>query len=140
MAIFKMHNCDFGLKYNSVTYDFEHVDSVTIENPETTKLIRGSNAKNKVGLVYTEGTKEPKRITVTLIGMSQELQALFTSIYDAKDRCELFIIDRADGSSKIAKNAVLCQQPEQLSIDESPESMNVQLIFESFDLKEVHKT
>lgn len=134
-----MYNCDFGIKYGGVTYDFEHVDSMAIEDPETTKLIRGSNAKNKTGLVYSQGSKEPKKLTVTLIGVSAEMYALLTTIYSAKARCECYCIDRVTGSSKIAKEAVLSQQPCQLTVDESPESMNVALIFETFNFAEVHK-
>lgn len=138
--IFKLYNCDFGIKYNDVNYDFTHVDNMTIEDPETTKLVRGSNAKNKTGLVYTEGTKEPKKITVTLMGVSAAIHDLLTSIYQAKGRCECYCVDRTDGSSKIAKQAVLCMQPQQLSVAEGVESMNVVLTFESFDLSESHKT
>lgn len=138
--IFKMYNCDFGFKYNSVNYDFEHVDGLAIEDPETTKLVRGSNAKNKEGLVYTEGAKDPKRCTVTILGMSLEIFTLLMEIYKTKARCEFFCIDRTDGSSKVGKQAILCTQPQQLNVDQSPESMNVALIFETFDLIEVHKS
>jgi hypothetical protein len=138
--VFKTYNCDFGVKYNGVNYDFEHVDSVVVENPTQTKLIRGANASNKVGLVYTEGTKDPKKVTVTLLGLSADMQALLVGIYEAKARCEVYIVDRTDGSSKIGKNCVLSQVPEQLNIDETPESMNVLAIFETFDLVETHKS
>jgi len=138
--IFKMYDCDFGIKYNGVSYDFEHVNEVTVEDPEYTRLVRGSNAKNKTGLVYKEGVKEPKRWTVTNIGISVELKAVLDSVYDLKERVDVYCISRTDGSSKMAKNAVLCQQPQQLQIDESPESMNVMLTFETFDSSEVMKT
>lgn len=138
--IFKMFNCDFGVKYNGVNYDFDHVESLAIEDTETTKIIRGANAKNKVGLVYTEGTKEPKVLTVTLIGVSAEINSILVSIYNSKARCEFYCIDRTDGSSKIGKDAILSQMPQQLTVDESPESMNVALRFETFNLSEVHKS
>ncbi len=138
--IFKMYNCDFVLKHNDVTYQFEHVENVSVEDPESVKLIRGSNRFNKEGLVYTEGSKDPKRVTMTLMGVSQDINSLFKEIYEDKSRVELSIIDRTDGSGKIAKQAILSQMPQQLSIDESPESMNVAVIFESFDVNEVHKS
>lgn len=138
--IFKMYNCDLGIKINGVTYDFDHVENFSIEDPENTKLIRGSNAKNKTGLVYKEGIKEPKRVTVTIIGISQELKAVLDAAYTGQSRLDVFCIDRTDGSSKVAKEAIISQQPQQLSLDSSPESMNLALIFESFDLSEVHKS
>lgn len=138
--IFKIYDCDFGIKYNGVNYDFTHVQDMVIEDPENTKLVRGANAGNKLGLVYKEGIKEPKRITVTIMGMSIELKAVLDQAFENGDRLDAYCIQRSDGSSKMAKNAVLCQQPQQLSIDESAESMNVALAFESFDLSEVHKT
>jgi hypothetical protein len=58
--IFKMYDCDFGIKLNGVTYDFEHVQDLQIEDPENTRLTRGSNAANKVGLVYKEGISDPQ--------------------------------------------------------------------------------
>ena len=135
-----MYQCDFGIKYNGVSYDFEHVDGLQIEDPETTRLVRGSNAFNKVGLVYTEGTKEPKRLTATIIGLSASLHALLMTIYESKARCEFYCIDRVDGSSKVGKDAILTQKPMQLNVDETPESMNVTLVFETFNLEETHKS
>lgn len=139
MAIFKMYNCDFSLKYGGVAYDFEHVEGMTIEDPEMTKLIRGSNAKNKVGLTYTEGTKEPKKVTLTLIGVSAAINSLLAGIYKSKDRCEISCIDRLDGSQKTGKSAIISQMPQQLAVGESPDSMNVTVVFETFDLFEIHK-
>lgn len=138
--IFKMYNCDFGFTYGGTNYEFEHVDSLTIEDPENTKLIRGANAANKLGLVYKEGIKQPKRMTVTIIGMSAEIKTLLDTIYQNKERLDPYCVDRTDGSSKIGKNSILAMQPMQLNVDESPESMNVSLVFETFDLQEVHKS
>lgn len=138
--IFKIYNCDFGIKYNGVNYDFTDVDSMTIENPESTKLIRGANGTNKLGLAYKEGLKEGKKITVVIKNMSAELKGVLDTAYDNKDRMDVFCIDRSDGSSKMGKQSILCMQPVQLTLEESPESMNVSLVFETFDLSEVHKS
>lgn len=139
--IFKVYNSDFGMKIGGVDYNFTHVDNMQIEDPENNRLVRGANATNKEGLVYKEGSKEPKRVTVTIMGMSPELKAVLDDCFKEKTRIEaVYCIDRTDGSGKMAKNAILCQQPQQLTVDESPESMNVALIFESFDMSEVHKS
>lgn len=138
--IFKMYDCDFGVTLNGVNYQFDHVEGLQIEDPERTRLIRGSNAGNKLGLVYKEGLKEAKTITLTVIGMPAEVHNLLKAAYDSRTRLDCFTISRVDGSSKIAKNAVLAQSPKQLQMDDSPESLNTALIFESFDVEEVHKT
>lgn len=140
MAIFKMYDCDFGITLEGVNYTFTHVENLQIEDPERTRLIRGSNAGNKEGLVYKEGIKEPKTITLTVIGMQPEVHALLKTAYENKTRLDCFAISRVDGSSKIAKNAILSQSPKQLNMDDSAESMNTALIFESFDVEEVHKS
>lgn len=140
MALFKMYECDFGVTLNGVNYDFTHVENVTYEDPERTRLIRGSNAGNKLGLIYKEGLKEAKVITLTVIGMPKEVHDLLKKAYDNKDRMDVYVISRADASSKIAKNAVLSQSPKQLTLDDSPDSLNTALIFESFDIDETHKT
>jgi hypothetical protein len=137
--IFKIYESDFGIKLNGVNYDFTHIQSLVIDDPENTKLIRGANGGNKTGLVYKEGIKEPKKVTVTIIGMDAALKAVLDSVYQNKDRVDVFMVSRVDGSSKLAKNAVLSMQPQQLNVDEGPESMNVALVFESFDLVENHK-
>lgn len=139
MATFKMYECDFGFTYDGVQYDFDHVESVVIEDPERTRLLRGANIKNKTGLIYTEGAKQPKVMTVTIIGVSAAINALMVQIFNDKARCEPNVISRVDGSQIVGKNAVISQRPRQLNVDESPESMNVQIIFETFDLEEVHK-
>lgn len=140
MAIFKMYDCDFGVTIGGVNYNFTHVENLQIEDPERTRLIRGSNAGNTLGLAYKEGLKEAKTITLTVLGMPKEVHDLLKQAYSNRDRLDCFCISRVDGSSKIAKNAVLAQSPKQLNMDDSPESLNTALIFESFDVEEVHKS
>ena len=140
MAVFKIYDCDFGFTYNDVKYDFEHVDEMTLENPERTRLIRGSNAANKTGIIYKEGIKDAKTLTLTIIGVSADIHNLLKQIYSAKDRVDFYCISRSDGSSKIGKNAILSQEPLQLSVSEGAESMNMALVFESYDVEEIHKS
>jgi len=140
MTIFKMYDCDFGVTIGGVNYDFTHVENLQIEDPERTRLIRGSNAGNKEGLVYKEGLKEAKTITLTVIGMPFEVHNLLKDCYKNKTRVDCYCVSRTDGSSKIGKNAILAQSPKQLSMDDSAESMNTALIFETFDVEEIHKS
>lgn len=135
-----MYDCDFSFTYNDVVYTFTHVENMTIEDPERTRITRGSNAGNKVGIEYKEGIKEAKTITLTVLGMSAAEHNLLKQIYNARDRVEVSCISRSDGSSKVGKNAILSQSPKQLTMDDSPESMNIALMFESFDVEEVLKT
>ena len=138
--IFKMYDCDFGVTLNGTNYDFLHVESVSIENPERTRLIRGANAKNTEGLSYREGLKEAKVVTATIIGMTAELHDLLKTAYTEQTRLDFYCISRGDGSSKSGKNGVLSQTPMQLNMDDSPESLNTQLVMEFFDIDEVHKS
>lgn len=140
MAIFKLYDCDVGLTLNGVNYDFTHVVNIEIEDPERQRLTRGANAGNKTGISYREGLKEAKTVTYTVIGMPLALHNLLKEAFKNGTRMDAYIISRVDGSSKIAKNAVLAQAPKQMTLDDSPDSMNTQLIFESFDIDEVHKS
>lgn len=137
---FKIYDCDFGVTLNGVNYDFEHVTNLAVDDPETTKLIRGGNAGNKTGLIYKEGIKDPKKVTVTIIGMTLELHNLLKAAYTDKTRMDCYCVSRVDGSAKIAKNAILSSEPKQAKIDDSAESMNTDLAFESFDVTEVYKS
>lgn len=140
MTLYKIYDCSFGVTIGGVNYDFVHVQNMTIENPEKTRLVRGANAGNKTGLVFKEGIKDAKTITVTVMDMPLEVHNLLKAAYDNKDRMDAYCISNVDGSSKIAKNAVLSQEPQQLTVDDSPESLNVALVFESYDVSEVHKS
>lgn len=137
---FKIYNCDFGIKVAGVSYDFEHVNELQIEDPERNRLTRGSNSKNKVGLVYKDGLKDPKRWTIPILQMSAALKGVLDSAYNLQTRLDVYCIDRTDGSSKMAKNAVLSNKPQQLTLDETAESMGVSLEFETFDSAETHKS
>lgn len=138
--IFKPYDCDIGVTINDINYNFDHVDSFVIENPERTRLVRGANSGNTTGIEYKEGVKEPKVVTISVLGMSVELFNLLQTQYKTRGRMDAFCVSRSDGSSKIAKNAILSQEPMQLSLDDSPESMQTALVFESFDVTEVHKS
>lgn len=140
MAIFKLYDCDVGIKVDGVPYEFDHVASVTVEDPERNRLTRGNNAKNKDGLVYKDGLKDPKRWTMPVMSLTAALVELLNGCFDNQTRLEVYAISRKDGSSKMAKKAVLSNRPQQLSMDDTAESMQVSLEFESFDLSEVHKS
>ena len=140
MTIFRMYECDFGFTINGVNYEFDHVENVSIEDPERTRIIRGANAKNTIGLTYREGLKEAKVMKVTVIGMTAATHNLLKDAFKNQTRLEAWAVSRVDGSSKIAKNAVLSQSPKQLTMDDSAQSLNTELIFESFDVDEIHKT
>lgn len=140
MTIFKMYECDFSFTLNDTVYTFSEVENFTIEDPERTRLIRGGNAGNKTGLIYKEGLKEAKTVTVTVIGLPAAVHNLLKRVYSERLRVDVAAVSRADGSSKIAKQAVLSQSPKQLTMDDSAESMNTTLMFESYDVEEVHKS
>lgn len=138
--IFKIYNCDFGVKVDGTAYDFEHVAQVTIEDPERNRLTRGNNAKNLTGLAYKDGLKEPKRWTIPILNMSAALKEVLDNCFTEQSRLEVYCIDRTDGSSKMAKNAVLSNRPQQLTLDDTSESMQVSLEFETFQSSENHKS
>ncbi len=135
----KLLDCDVGLTIEGINYEFVHVDSVTVEDPEETNLTRGANAGNKVGIVFKEGVKDPTRITVPVMGMSTSLHELLKTVYDTEKRFDFYCISRKTGASKFAKNAVLCKRPQQLTLDETPESMNIGLVIASFDVEDKPK-
>lgn len=138
--IFKLYECDFGVTIGGTNYEFTHVQGLQVEDNEKTRLVRGGNAGNKTGLIYKEGIKDAKVVTLTIIGMDTAIYTRLKQAYAEKERLDCYCVSRVDGSSKIIKQAVLSQEPQQLTIDETAESMNVGLVFESFDVSEVHKS
>lgn len=138
--IFKLTDSDFGFTKNGVNYDFDHVDSLVIEDPETTELTRGANAKNTTGISYKQGTKEAKTITVTVMNVPMSVLQLLVDAFKNKERLDVYCVSRVDGSTKMAKEAVVSQYPQQLTVDDTAESCNIALIFKSFNLTENHKS
>lgn len=136
----KLYDCDVGITVNGVNYDFEHVDEVTVEDPERNRLIRGANAKDKIGLDYKEGLKEAKTFSLTPIALSKELHDVLQQCFDNRTRLDVYCVSRSDGSSMTAKNAILSQEPRQSTLNDSPESLNSPLAFESFDVKTTRKS
>jgi hypothetical protein len=138
MAIFKISDCDVGFSVNGVNYDLEY-DSCLLDDPQRKSLVRGANASNLTGLVFTEGMKNPKVMTIQAFNVSAAIFALAKGLYDAETRVEAYAIDRKTGSSRTMRKALLTKPPRQLSIAEGPDSLNVEFIFESFELIEKHK-
>lgn len=136
---FQINNMDFGLSVDGVNYEFDDIMSWVETDPKRKRLRRGANAKNTTGLVFTEGLSEACTLTITVIGMPSALHNRLIAAHDNEERLKVWGIDRATGSSKNAKEAILSQPPRQLTIDESAESMDVVLEFETFLLKEDHK-
>lgn len=139
--IFKIYDCDFGFKKNGVTYNFEHVRELQIEDPERNNLTRGSNSGNKEGLAFREGISEPKRWTLPILKMSAPMKAVLQDSFENPDgpRLDCFAVDKKTGSSKWLKQALLANAPMQATLDETADSMNVSLEFISFDNTENHK-
>jgi len=138
--IFKIQSCEFGMKVDGTQYIFDDVAELTIEDNRKNKLTRGANGANKEGLVYQEGTREPVRWTLPILNMSAALKGVLDDVFKNQSRVDVYCIDKTDGSSKMAKNAILCNKPQQLSLNDTPDSMNVSLEFETFDSSEVHKS
>lgn len=140
MATFKIYNCDVGFKYKGTDYQFTDVNSVAFENPTRNRLTRGSNGKNETGLSYTEGIREPKRATIAGMNIPIAMYNVFGDIFRKKERIDFYAIDRTDGSSKWLKEAILSNEPEQLNLDDTPESLEVSIELESFQSIEIHKS
>lgn len=137
---FQLFNCTCGVKVEGLDYEFPHVNSVVGTDPTFTKLTRGANGNNEEGLVYVEGIREPNEWAVTIMGLDQDLYNVLFDVWKNKTRCEPYCIDDKDGSSKMLKSAVLAQRPQQLTLDDTPDSLNVVLTFTSFAPKEKHKS
>lgn len=139
MDAFKIYQSDFGITVGGVNYEFDHVLSFNVEDPRRKKLTRGANKKDNVGLTFEEGIRDASTVTVALLGVSPELFEVLCTAFEEETRCGVWGIDRGTGSAKMASNAILSRKPQQLNIDDSADSMTVELLFESYDVKEKRK-
>lgn len=137
---FKLYDCDVGATIRGVDYTWTHVNSFVTEDARRVRLTRGANAGNKEGIVYEEGVKDAEVVTVTLPDLDSAMFNLLMDVFNKKERIDVWAIQRSDGSSKTAKRAVISAKPQQLTLDDTPDSFDVALILESFDTTEVRKS
>lgn len=137
MASFILTNCDFGSSYNGTNYDFtKEVDSVVIEDPQMKKLTRGGSGKSKTGIAYSEGMKDARKVTITLVGLPASYLKLLKSLFESEERIDSYCVDRKTGITRSFNNSLISQEPKQLAIQEGAESLNILLILETFDIVE----
>lgn len=137
--MFKLYDCDIGVVVDGVNYDFLDINSIEIEDPETTSLTRGANGKNDEGIVFKEGVRDPKVWTIPIMNMSIDLKGVLDDAYKNQKRLDVYCVSRSTGSRKGLSKAVLRQLPQQLTIGEDADSLAVSLSFAGYDNKEVYK-
>lgn len=126
-------DCDVGFSINGTNYTFEHVDSVVIVDPRKSHLIKGVNSSSKRGLKYREGTGSPWTATLKLRSISTAFETLLEDTFNSDDRLDFWVIERKSGTNKMFKDACLQNTPKQLNITEGEDSLDVELVIESFD-------
>jgi hypothetical protein len=114
-------------------YSFVGFHTLTIENPQSTHIIRGSDGLSQEGVEYSEGMSAPIVVTCGLI-TTQNFYPAFKSFYEKKSRLNLNIVDRIDGRILAFKKSILQKLPSQTTIDESEESVKINFIFETFTM------
>ena len=85
-GILNIADCDVGFSIAGTNYTFEHVDSVTIEDPLKGHLIRGVNSASKNGLYYKEGTGSPYTATAKLRSVGIAFEQLLSDQFKASER------------------------------------------------------
>lgn len=126
---------DSGFIYNGITYIFDDVDSSVVSPQEAKHLTRGANSKNKVGLVYKEGSKTPWTVTANVMNLSKDVMDILNKCYDNEERIDFFCIDNNTGERKIAYNSLVTKWVSQETISDAEDTYNVALALESFDVK-----
>lgn len=132
-GILNISDCDVGFSINGTNYTFQHCDSVTIEDPHKGHIIRGVNSTSKTGLAYKEGTGSPYVATAKLKSVSVAFELLLEAQFNNSERVDFWVIDKKTGSNKFFKSAALQHAPKQLNITEGEDSLDIEVVVESFD-------
>jgi hypothetical protein len=120
-------------------YHFIGLHSFSIEDPRATHLTRGSDGLSKDGIEYSEGNSQPVVVTAT-VRTTQNFYPVFTKLYQNKTRFNVSIADTNDGRTIDIQRAIIQKRPIQTLVDESEDSVNVDFVFESFNLDANYKT
>ena len=134
--MFRIDRCSFGITYKDKDYSLGHIDSWTAEDPNKKHLTRGANRVSTRGLIYSEGGKSPITITVSLVGVESQLANLLNDLFNKEERFNAFAIDGTTGDSAFANNCIVTGAVRQSTISEGEDSMNIEVVFETFDLDE----
>ncbi|MDR0676936.1 MAG: hypothetical protein LBF97_07880, partial [Elusimicrobiota bacterium] len=77
---FDLDRCNFGFKYNGVSYEFDNITSDVIDNPEEQHITRGSNRKDIRGIRYKVNMNQPIVRTQIIKGIPKDILELLQSI------------------------------------------------------------
>jgi hypothetical protein len=137
MPVLQIRKCDFIFGYNGVDYNLTaETDAWSIEDPQAKHLTRGSSTTNKRGIIITEGTKDPRVITITLIAPAAEYLKMFKEIYNDEERVDFSIIDRVNGSKRTLKEAIIQKEPMQATMGEGADELNISLVIETYQIED----
>lgn len=132
--ILQLRKCDLGLSINGVKYDFTpYVSGVTLEQTQAKHLTRGATGQHKKGFVYTEGLKDPNKIAIVLTGLPAYFFPLLRRHYQEETRMDCYVIDRKTGQARYYKNAIITQEPAQLTMGEGTEELDITLNLEAYE-------
>ena len=134
--MFQIWNCEGGITYKGVNYNFRDLDSVTYTYNLKKHLIRGANAQNKKGIISHEGGKTAEVAEYNVVDCSKELYRLIQQIYEKDERIDAYFIDRNTGEYIIYKDALIRDKPRQTNIAEDDTSHSFVLAVESFNVTE----
>ena len=135
--MFQLSNIEAGITIGAVKYDFSaNFTSTNAEQSQMNHLTRGGSGKSKVGLIYTEGNASPDVATTVLSGADASVLIALQNAFKNRTRIDLYIIDPVSNWKRFYKNAVIQKMPRQLAIAEGADSMNIEVIVESFDVDE----
>lgn len=133
--MFQQWKSDSGFIYNGFTYYFDDIDSHVMSPQEAKHLTRGANSKNKLGLVYKEGSKTPWTITANVMNLPKGQLEILNKCYENEERIDFFCIDSITGKSKMAYNALVTKMVSQETVSDGEDTYNTALALESFDVK-----
>jgi hypothetical protein len=139
MSAIRIYDSVLTITIGETAYEVPHYNSVEIESPERVRKVRGANAGDKIGITYKEGLTEATTITVTIVDCPAELHTALAQGFEDATPMKVECISESDSSQVVASDCVLSRAPHQLSIADGAESMNLELLFETFDVVTEYK-
>lgn len=133
--LFKIYKTDFGFSKGGVDYRLKNVDVVAYENPKAKHVVRGRDASDEEGLVYSENFSQPYRITITTVGLPASYADMFNSMHDDEERGDFWCIDRKNGMRKTFVNALISAEVDQQRVEEGEDSLKITISLESFKIE-----
>lgn len=130
-----INTTEVAINLNGVNYILSGVHSIAFESMLTNNLVRGSDARDKQGIVVQDGTSEADSATLTIRNVSAQIFSMMENSWKNASRLTATFTDSKTGDRYVMRDSILTNRPLQKSISDGADQVNIEVVLKSFNLE-----